>query len=28
VVIDARCRIGDWDNIVRSPMLWHFDSGS
>src|SRR3989442_6863631 len=17
--------IGDWDNIVRSPMLWHFD---
>jgi len=26
VVIDAPLPgIGDWDNIVRSPMLWHFD---
>lgn len=26
VVIDAPLPgIGDWDNIIRSPMLWHFD---
>src|SRR5579864_2389366 len=26
VVIDAPLPgIGDWDNIVRSPMLWHFN---
>src|SRR5258705_5349908 len=26
VVIDAPLPgIGDWDNITRSPMLWHFD---
>src|SRR6202521_4723141 len=26
VVIDAPLPgIGDWDNIVRSPLLWHFD---
>ena len=26
VVIDAPLPgIGDWDNIIRSPLLWHFN---